>query len=152
MLKNIQRTLRSVSLLLMVASGTTFAAPVASNAYQVDMTISRNGSLVGKPAIVAEAGAEAEIRSENPLKPNDGFRILATVSPLDIEQGGKESVKLKLTFFGQAMGKWIQRADHSVTTNTGRAVSFSFLSKPPETAGKTYDLVIKITRRAAAPN
>lgn len=147
MLMNIPRILSSISLLLLLVSGISLAAPAA---YRIDMAISRDGSLIGKPAIVAEAGAEAEIRDENPLKPDEGFRILVTVSPLDAEQGGKESVKLKLTFFGRLKGDWVQRAERSVTTLSGQFVSLSFPAKPPETDGKTYDLVVAINRAEAA--
>lgn len=134
------------ALLLLLSCGFAQAAPMAADEYRIDVTISRDGSLIGKPAIVAKAGAEAEVRDENPLKPNEGFRILVAVTPLDKATDGAESVKLDLTFFGRFRGKWIERAKNSVTTVTGRSTSFAFPAKAPEVDGKNYDLVVSINR------
>lgn len=132
----------AATLFLVLASISGVATAQTSTAYRIDMTISRNGSLIGKPAIVAEAGAQAELTDQKPGKPDDGFRILVKVSPLSDAPGGKESIKLDLTFFGRFNGKWIQRDQHSITALVGKNVSFAFPSKPPESLGKDYDLVI----------
>ena len=143
---SIRKLLNPVALLLLLSCGFAQAAPIAADEYRVDMIISRDGSLIGKPAVVAKAGAEAEIRDENPLKPNEGFRILVAVTPLAKAADGAESVKLDLTFFGRFQGKWIQRAKNTVTTVTGRSSSFAFPSKAPEVDGKKFDLVVSINR------
>jgi hypothetical protein len=130
----------TLSAVLTCISGT--AAAQSSPEYRIDVTISRNGSLIGKPAIVAKAGAEAELTDQSPGKPDDGFRILVKVSPLSDAPNGKESVKLDLTFFGRFNGKWNERDHHSVTALVGKYVSFAFPSKPPESLGKDYELVI----------
>ncbi len=143
---NIRRLLNPLALMLLLSCGFAEASPIAADEYRVDVTISRDGSLIGKPAIVAKAGAEAELRDENPMKPNEGFRVLLTVTPLDKTADGNESVKLDLTFFGRFQGKWIERAKNSVTTVTGRSASFAFPSKAPEVNGKNYDLTVSINR------
>ncbi len=144
---NPNKIFRSLCLLsLLCFAGIGHAAPGSADAYLVDMTLSLNGSLIGKPALVAEAGAEAEVRDENPMKLDHGFRILLTASPLDATQNGKESIKLQLEFFGRHQGKWIQRGKHSVTAVSGQSVSFAFPSVPPEAKGKTYDLILTVSK------
>lgn len=135
---------------LLFIAGVGRAAPGNADAYRIDMTLSLNGSLIGKPALVAEAGAEAEVRDENPMKLDKGFRILVTASPLDANQDGKESIKLQLEFFGRHQGKWVQRGNHSVTTLSGQSVSFAFPSTPPEAKGKTYDLILTVSKSNGA--
>ena len=137
-------------LCLFFVYGTSQAASSTAGTYRIDMTLSLNGSLIGKPALVAKAGSQAEIRDENPMKLNDGFRILVTASPLDTTQGDKESIKLEVEFFGRHQGKWIQRAKHSVTTISGQSVSFAFPSTPPEEKAKTYDLVLTVSQNDGA--
>jgi hypothetical protein len=150
MLMNIRNIFSAVLLLPLLASVCCQAAEAPVSGYRVDMTISRNGSLVSKPAIVVEPGAQAELRDENPMKPDDGFRMLVTVSPLSDAPNGKESIKLQLQFFGRLQGKWIERGNHSITALVGKNVSFAFPSKPPEAKGKNYDLVITTSRGAPA--
>jgi hypothetical protein len=142
MLMNIRNIFSALLFLPLLASVCCQAADPSASAYRIDMTISHNGSLVGKPAVVAEPGAQAELRDENPMKPNDGFRILVTVSPLSDAPNGKESIKLQLQFFGRHQGKWIERGNHSITALVGKNVSFAFPSKPPEETGKSYELVL----------
>lgn len=139
---NITTLPRAAMLFLLLVSISTAAAAQSPSAYRIDMTISRNGSLVGKPAIVAEPGAQAEVTDQKAGKPDDGFRILVKVSPLAEAPGGKESIRLDLTFFGRLNGKWNQRASHSITALVGKNVSFAFPSKAPEAAGKNYELVL----------
>ena len=136
------------TLMLLLACGLAQAAP-ATSTYRIDMTVSLNGSLVGRPAIIAEPGAEAEIRVEDPAKPDYGFRILVSASPLEAAQADKPSAKLELSFFGRAQGKWVLRGEHSVVTLMGLPVSFGFPSKPPEAKGKTYDLVVVVNPSSA---
>lgn len=143
---SIRKFLNPAAVLLLLACGFAQAAPIAPGEYRIDMTISRDGSLIGKPAIVAKAGSEAEIRDENPLKPNEGFRILVTVTPIDKLPNGNESVKLDLTFFGRYQGKWIERDKHSIATVSGRSSSFAFPPKASEIKGKNYVLVVSINQ------
>ncbi len=144
----IRKILSPIAFLLLFCVANVHAAPIAADEYRIDMTVLYNGSLIGKPAIVAKAGAEAEIKDENPMKPDKGFRILVTAIPLDAPADGTESVKLQLTFFGRLKGKWIQRGEHSVTMVTGRSVSFAFPSKSPEAAGKNYDVVLSVNQNS----
>jgi hypothetical protein len=148
MLMNIRNIFSAALLLALLVPISCLAAEAPMSGYRIDMTISRNGSLVGKPAIVVEPGAEAELREENPKKPDDGFRILVTASPLSDAPNGKESIKLQLQFFGRLQGKWIERGNHSVTSLVGKNVSFAFPSKPPEEKGKNYELVVTTSRGA----
>lgn len=132
----------AAALLLLFASAFCQAAAGPAAAYRIDMTISRNGSLIGKPAIVAEAGAQAEVKDEKAGRPDDGFRLLVKVSPLSDAPDGKESIKLELTFFGRLDGKWVERANNSITALVGKTVSFAFPSKAPEAKGKDYDVIL----------
>lgn len=149
---NFRNHLGAATLFAVLASVSGVAAAQSSTAYRIDMTISRNGSLISKPAIVAEAGAEAELTDQKPGKPDDGFRILVKVSPLADAPDGKESIKLDLSFFGRFNGKWIERDHHSITALVGKNVSFAFPSKPPESVGKDYDLIITTSHVNPAEN
>lgn len=137
-----RKILSAAALLLLFAFACGQAAAAPAAAYRIDMTISRNGSLIGKPAIVAEAGAQAEVKDEKAGRPDDGFRILVKVSPLSDAPDGKESIKLELTFFGRLNGKWVERANNSITALVGKTVSFAFPSKAPEAKGKDYDVIL----------
>jgi hypothetical protein len=146
------RILLGASLSALLFASSICLAAGSAGAYRIDMTISLNGSLVGKPAVVAEPGAEAEVRSEKAGKPDDGFRILVKASPLSDAPDGKESIKLELAFFGRFDGKWVERARHSVTALVGKNVSFAFPSESPEPKGKDYDVVLTTSQvTAAAP-
>lgn len=136
----------AASLALLLFSTASWAADGPASAYRIDMTISRNGSLVGKPAVVAAPGAQAELREEKPGKPDEGFRILVTASPLDISSDGKESIKLDLAFFGRHNGAWVERDHHSITALVGKNVSFAFPSKAPEAKGQDYDMILTTSR------
>lgn len=149
---NFRYHLAAAVLFAVLASVSGVAAAQSSSAYRIDMIISRNGSLIGKPAIVAEAGAEAELTDQKPDKPDDGFRILVKVSPLADAPNGKESIKLDLTFFGRYNGKWNERDHHSITALVGKRVSFAFPSKAPESVGKDYDLVVTTSHVEPAAN
>jgi hypothetical protein len=150
MLMNIRNIFSTALILPLLAAVSSHAAEAPMSGYRLDMTISRNGSLVGKPAIVVGPGAQAELRDENPKKPDDGFRILVTASPLADAPNGKESIRLQLQFFGRLQGKWIERGNNSITALVGKNVSFAFPSKPPEATGKDYELVITTSRGAQA--
>ncbi|MBL0164504.1 MAG: hypothetical protein IPP82_12915 [Xanthomonadales bacterium] len=136
------RSFLTAGVLLLSLSGFAQAAEKSAALYRLDLVISRNGELIGKPAIVVEAGAQAEVSVDDAKKPADAFRILVTASPVDGTVGDKESLKIDLGFFDKADGKWVERAAHSVTTVLGEPLSLAFPSKPGETAEKNYDLVV----------
>lgn len=133
-------------LTLLVVCSASQAAENPANSYRVDMIITHNGSLVGKPAVEVQPGAETEFRDENPQKPNEGFRILMTLSTLGEAPNGNESIMLKLTFFGRHLGKWVERDSHSITALVGKNVSLAFPSKAPEAPGNDYDLVLTTSK------
>ena len=130
------------ALALLIATLGLEAAESTKPSYRIDLTIARDGSLVARPAIVVEPGAQAEVRNEDPLKPDSGFRILVTASPLDVSATGKESIKLDVAFFGQKDGKWIARGEHSVTAILSRMLSFGFPPGKDEPNGKKFELTI----------
>lgn len=136
------RSTLTAALLLLSLSGLVQAA----ESYRIDLVVSRDGALIGKPALLAEAGAEAELSVDSAKKPEDAFRFLLKASPVEGSVGGKESVKIDLSFFYKSEGKWVKRAEHSVTTVLGEPLSLAFPPKPPETAGKRYDLIVLTTR------
>lgn len=140
------RSILTTAVLLLSLSGLAQAAETTATSYRIDLIVSRDGALIGKPAMVAEAGAEAEVSVDSPKNPEDAFRILLAASPVEGSVGGKESVKIDLSFFYKSEGKWVQRAEHSVTTVLGEPLSLAFPPKPQETAGKRYDLVVLTNR------
>ena len=131
-----------VALALLVATTGLQAAENTKPNYRIDLTIARDGSLVARPEMVVEAGTQAEVRNEDPLKPDAGFKILVTASPLDSTGSGKEQIKLDVAFFGQQDGKWIERDKHSVTAMLGRMLSFGFPPSKAEPNGKKFELTI----------
>lgn len=130
------------ALVLLVATAGLQAAGSTTPNYRIELTIARDSSLVARPVIVVEGGTQAEVRNEDPLKPNDGFRILLTASPLDFSDTGKESIKLDVAFAGQRDGKWVPRDQHSVTAQLGRRLSLGFPPGPTEPNGKKFELTI----------
>ncbi len=136
------RSILITAVLLLSLSGLVQAAETAAKLYRIDLVLSRNGELIGKPAMVVEAGAEAEIRDDGDKKPENAFRILVAASPVEGTLGNKESVKIDLSFFDKSEGKWVQRAAHSVTTVLGEPLSLAFPSKSAESTEKNYDLVV----------
>ena len=130
------------ALALLIATTGLQAADSAKPNYRIEITIARDGSLVARPTIEVEAGAQAEVRNEDPLKPDAGFKVLITASPLDFTGSDKESIKLDLAFFGLLEGKWVARENHSVTASLGRRLSFGFPPSKTEPNGKTFDLTI----------
>ncbi len=140
------RSILTTAVLMLSLSGFVQAAETAATSYRIDLIISRDGALIGKPALVAAAGAEAELSVDNAKNPEDAFRILLTASPVEGSVGGKESVKIDLNFFHKSGSKWVQRAEHSVMTVLGEPLSLAFPPKPPETAGKRYDLIVLANR------
>ena len=136
------RTILTAAVLMLSLSGLAPAAETAATLYRLDLVISRDGELIAKPAIVVEAGAEAEVRDEGDKKPENAFRILVAASPVEGTIGDKESVKIDLSFFDKNGDKWVQRAKNSVTTVLGEPLSLSFPAKSGETTGKKYDLVV----------
>lgn len=137
------------ALVLVVAMSCLQAAESAKPDYRIDLTIARDGSLVARPAIVVESGAEAEVRNEDPLKLDAGFKILITATPLEFSDTGKESIKLDVAFFGQHDGKWVAREKHSVTAFLGRMLSIAFPPSQAEPNGKKFELTILPNRAAA---
>lgn len=136
------RSILTAGVMLLSLSGLAQAAETSAALYRLDLVISRDGELIGKPAMVVEAGAQAEVSVDGAGKPDDAFRILVTASPVEGTVGNKESVKIDLSFFDKSEDKWVQRAEHSVTTVLGEPLSLAFPSKPGETAEKNYDLVV----------
>lgn len=136
------RSILTATVLMLSFSGLAQAAEAAAKLYRIDLVLSRNGELIGKPAMVVEAGAEAEIRDDGDKNPANAFRILVTATPVDGTVGDKESIKIDLGFFDKSGDKWIQRAEHSVTTTLGEPLSLAFPSKTPGATGKNYDLVV----------
>lgn len=136
-------------LALLMGTACVQAAENASSSYRVELTIARDGSLVAMPVLEVKAGTQAEVRNEDPLKPDSGFRILLTMSPLDFSAAGKESVKLDVEFFGQHDGKWVTREKHSVTAVLGRLLSFGFPPSKAEPNGKKFELTIMPNRASA---
>lgn len=142
---------KAASLALMMSFGLAQVAAAATPAYRIDMTVLRDGSLVGKPAIVAEAHAQAELREQDPLKPDEGFRILVTASPLGDSPNGKESVQLRVVFHGRFHNQWIERGDHTVTALVGKNVSLAFPPTRQETGASKYDLVLTTSKVTTPP-
>lgn len=135
---------------LLMGTAWVQAAESSNSDYRIDLTIARDGSLVARPVVEVKAGTQAEVRNEDPLKPDSGFRILVTMSPLDFASpSGKESVKLDVEFFGQHDGKWVTRGKHSVTAVLGRLLSFGFPPSKDETNGKKFELTIMPNRASA---
>jgi hypothetical protein len=125
---------------------TTIGLQTVANAqsdYRIELTIARDGSLIARPVIEAEAGAQAEVRNEDPANPESGFKVLITASPLDFSPNGKESIKLDLDFAARHDGKWVTRGQHSVTATLGRPLSFGFPPAKEEPNGKKYELTIR---------
>lgn len=151
LLMNIRNILTAVVLALSLC-GLAEAADSAAKLYRIDLVLSRNGELIGKPAMVVEAGAEAEIRDDGDKKPENAFRILVTATPLEGTLGVKEALKIDLGFYDKIGGNWVKRAEHSVTNVLGEPLSLAFPSTSPETAGRNYDLVVLTGRgKAEAP-
>lgn len=143
------RSILMAAALTLSFSGIAQAAESVVPSYRIDLIVSRDGALIGKPALVAEAGAEAELSVDSAKNPADAFRLLLTASPVEGSVGGKESVKIGVKFFYKSEGKWVQRTEHSVVTVLGEPLSLAFPPKPPETAGKRYDLIIMTARETA---
>ena len=95
---NIRNILTAVVLALSM-SAIAHAAETAAKLYRIDLVLSRNGELIGKPAMVVEAGAEAEIRDDGDKKPENAFRILVSATPVEGTLGDKETVKIDLGFY-----------------------------------------------------
>lgn len=136
------RNLLTVAVLALSVCGLAQAAETAAKLYRIDLVLSRNGELIGKPAMVVEAGAEAEIRDEGDKKPENAFRILVAATPIEGTLGDKETIKIDLGFFDKIEGKWVKRTEHSVTNVLGEPLSLAFPSKSPETTGRNYDLIV----------
>ena len=146
------RSILTASVLILSLSGLAPAAETSATLYRLDLVISRDGELIAKPAIVVEAGAEAEVRDDGDKKPENAFRILVAASPVDGTVGDKESVKIDLSFFDKSADKWVQRAEHSVTTVLGEPLSLAFPAPSSNKSAKKYDLVILSGHgKAAAP-
>lgn len=146
------RSILTTAVLMFSLSGFAQAAETSATSYRIDLVVSRDGALIGKPALVAEAGAEAEVSVDSAKNPADAFRILLAASPVEGTVGGKESVKIDLSFFYKSGGKWVRRAEHSVTTVLGEPLSLAFPPKPEETTGKRYDLIVMTNReKSKAP-
>lgn len=145
------RNILIATALMLAFSGLVQAAESAATSYRIELIVSRDGALIGKPALVAEAGAEAELSVDSAKNPADAFRLLLTASPVEGSVGGKESVKVALKFFYKSAGKWVQRTEHSVVTVLGEPLSLAFPPKPAETAGKRYDLIVLTTRDTPKP-
>ncbi|MEZ5462638.1 hypothetical protein [Dokdonella sp.] len=124
----------------------TWGFPAAASAqanYRLELTIARDGSLAAAPVIEVKAGAQAEVRNEDPAKPDAGFRILITATPLEFSSTGKESIKLDVDFAARHDGKWVTRGQHSVTAVLGKPLSFGFPPAKEEPNGKKYELTIR---------
>jgi hypothetical protein len=147
---NLRTLTQAASLALMILLGPVTAAHAADPDYRIDVTVSRDGSLIGKPAIVAKPGAQAELREEDPLKPDQGFRILVTATPIGDSPNGKESVQLHVVFHGRFHNQWVARGDHTVTALVGRNVSLAFPPSEREPGASRYDLVLT-TSQVTAP-
>lgn len=133
-----------LAMLALLISALGFQATAsAQSSYRIELTIARDGSLVARPVIEVEAGAQAEVRNEDPLKPDSGFKILVTATPLEFSDTGKESIKLDVAFSAQHDGKWVERGKHSVTATLGRPLSFGFPPTKAEPEGKKFELTIR---------
>lgn len=137
-------------LVLLITTIGLQATAVAQSNYRVELTIARDGSLVASPVIEVEPGAQAEVRNEDPLKPDSGFKVLVTASPLEFSSTGKESIKLDIDFSAQHGGKWVTRGQHSVTAVLGRPLSFGFPPGKDEPNGSKFELTITPSSAAAA--
>jgi hypothetical protein len=137
------------ALALLTATAGLHAADNAKLNFRIQMIIARDGSLVARPEIEVEAGSQAEVRNEDPLKPDSGFKILVTASPLDSTTSSGDSIKLDLAFSGQHNGKWVPRGQHSVSAVLGRRLSFGFPPSQAEPNGKTFELTILPDRASA---
>lgn len=145
-----QNTRGLAALMLLFASLGLQAPAYAQSDYRLELTIAREGSLVARPVIDVQAGAQAEVRNEDPAKPDSGFKILITASPLEFSPSGKESIKLVIDFSAQADGKWVTRGQHAVTAVLDKALSFGFPPAKNEPNGKKYELTIRPLSQPAA--
>ena len=149
----IRNSLKSAILALLVASAWCNASEAASASYRIDISITRDGALIGKPAIVAEAGAQAEVSSKDPKNPDEGFRVLVTASPSKNALLGGEGVKLDVEFFGRLQDDWVLRGKKSAMSAPGATISFSFAPNLLEVTREDYTLTLTTSPvgNAAAP-
>ncbi|MGB0134908.1 hypothetical protein [Dokdonella sp.] len=137
------------ALVLVFATFGLQAAANAQSSYRLELTIARDGSLVARPVLEVEAGAEAEVRNDDPLKPDAGFKILVTATPLEFSSTGQESVKLKIDFSAQQGSKWVSRGQHVVTAVLGKPLSFGFPPTKDEPKGSKFELTVRPSNTSA---
>ncbi|MFO1506744.1 MAG: hypothetical protein U1F23_06650 [Lysobacterales bacterium] len=121
----------------------------AGPAYEVDLSIQRDGVVVSQPHIGLVAGKQVTF-TVNSGQPDSALRGLLTVKPSSAGPNGEESAELDLMFFEQYQGEWVLRSEPDVTTFLGQNASLSIQGEGLQRPAPRFDISYMIQRDVSA--
>lgn len=114
----------------------------ASGTYTVDLSVSRQGTLVGKPTIVVDEARQAELTMTPPHASNErAVRVLVSVMPTT----AANDVKVRLSIFDRLNGAWVLHAQPEVTAALNKDVTLA-IDGSDTTGSSMIQIGMKVTR------
>lgn len=129
---------------LFVAS---IAAAHASDAYRLNLSVTRHGLLVGKPSVEVVANREADLVMTPPGgSREDAVRVLVSVAPA----AEQDAIDIHMTVFDRTRGGWALRAKPSLKARFNKDVSVTIGNVVATHEARPIELLIKIAQPIAA--
>lgn len=144
------RALVFVSILIGSMSFAVVADERSSNtdtAYQVEMSVSRDGTIISKPRALVSSGTEANLISEDPVDSSRNYRLVIKVQPSAfVSDAKREAIDIKAIFYEQVAGEFVLRGEPSATVYVGDQAKLTLSNSVAARTAPTYELTITATR------
>jgi hypothetical protein len=124
--------------------GSTSLAAQATETFKVDLSVARNGTVVGQPSIQVAAGRDADLTVTPPGASGDKA-IRVALSVASAEPG---LVGLHLMVFDKVNGEWTLRAEPTMKAKLGSDIQLNVGTTGLARAASPIDLTVRV---AAAP-
>lgn len=124
--------------------GCTSMGAYANDTFQVDLSVARNGIVVGKPSIQIAADRNADLTVTPPgSSAENAIRVVVSVAAAD-----PGTVGVHLMVFDRANGEWTLRAEPTMKAKLGSDVQLNVGTKDLARVASPIDVTVKV---AAAP-
>lgn len=121
--------------------------------YRTDLTVSRDGVVIGEPSFGLVPGRQADITSLDRNDPEHGFRILITARDAAAANASAMaiSVRLDMLFLERNDGEWVLAGEPSLEIEPGKNAAVSFSTSPGRRAAHRYEIGVSIERTTERP-
>lgn len=121
-------------------------AQSATDLYQVNMTVSRDGTVLSKPNILVKSGKQAEVNFSDTKDPEAGFRILLTVQPSAAQRSSKSTVSFDTMFFEKVQGEWVLRGQPQLRIALGEPASFELTNENIKRVAPEFKVDVTVSK------